>query len=382
LAAVTATAGPCPPPMTYTEAYAIEGQGSDPVLRIAGGDFAACFHLDGMADPQAGADAGSAMARGAAIRAQAAGEMATDAVFSQMERSVRRLSAMPGRRVVVMVSPGFVYSGRQKQFGQIISLANHYSVVINTLDSFGLYMGEGKYDPDRFARFGFGHFAVEQPILEDLADGTGGRFVKNNNDFAGVLHEMGEAPEAYYVLAYTPQGLPADGKYHMLKVTLAHRSNDSVEARRGFYAPDGLETPEQKAKREIDDALFSDEEQHDLPVKFETEVTASGAGGQKLAVKADIDFSQLRFTKAAGLNHEELTMSVAVFDRNGNYVDGMWKSDQMDLKDSTLSELEKNGFFLEIDLDVKPGDYVVREVARDSNDMHISEQSAPVSVAP
>jgi VWFA-related protein len=378
--AIGVGSGPCPPAMTGTEAYAIEHDNSQPVLTVAAGDFAGCYHLSGMADPLAGANGGAAVAKAAAAGVQSANEMAADAILGQMERAVRRLSAMPGRRVIVMISPGFVYGGRQKQFAEIISLANHYNVVINTLDSKGLYMDAAKYDPDRFERFGYGHFQMEQPVLEDLADGTGGRFVKNNNDFTGVMREMGEAPEAYYLLSYAPHDLPADGKYHVLKVSLAGHSLDSVQARKGFYAPDEQETPEQAAKREIDDAIFSDDEQNDLPVKFETQLTTDASGAQKLAVKADIDVSRLNFQIANGANHENLVLNAALFDNDGNYIQGVWKSDQMDLKDATLAELKKTGFYLELDLDVKPGDYVVRMVARDSNEGHISAQSSNVTV--
>jgi VWFA-related protein len=359
--------------MSYTEADAIQRYDSQGVTNMAAGDFITCYHIVAES-AEAAHDEGEAFARAAAARTQEAGEEAADAIFGQLERGVRRLSTLPGRRVVVLISPGFVYSGRQKQFAQIISLANHYGVVINTLDSLGVYRG------DPLARFGFGHSEAEQPILEDLADGTGGRFVKFNNDFAGVMSEMSEAPEAYYLLSYAPHNLPADGKYHVLKVSLARHSLDSVQARKGFYAPDQQETPEQAARREIDDALFSDDEQHDFSIKFETSVAQDAAGARKLSVKADVDPAQLQLNRANGVNQDNLTVAVALFDNDGNYLQGTWKSDQMDLKDATLAELNKTGFDLEIDFDVKPGDYVVRMVARDSNAQHISAENASVTV--
>ena len=56
----------------------------------------------------------------------------------------------------------------------------------------------------------------------------------------------------------------------------------------------------------------------------------------------------------------------ALFDRNGNYITGMTKTVEMKLKDETLAKLEHTGMNIRTNFDVKPGSYVVRLVARDS----------------
>jgi VWFA-related protein len=371
----------CPPPMTYTEADAIVGHDSQPVLSIAGADFAACNGIS-PASAEARVEAGSSMARAAASRTQIAGVEAADAVFDRLRRIVRRLSGSPGQRVVAFVSPGFVYTGHESDFADIVNLAVRNNVVISALDAKALMAPEqgGKWNPDRFQKFGFGHFEVEQPILRDLADSTGGMFVQNNNDFASVMREVTLAPESYYLLTYSPKDLAADGKFHVLKVSLTRRSRDTVQARRGFYAPLQTETPEAASKREIADAMFSRDALHDLPVKLETAISRDPSGAHKLAVKADIDIGRLDFRKNAGISTEDVTVAAALFDRNGNYVAGMQKVGQMNLSDATLEQLTKSGFFLELDFDVTPGEYEVRLVARDSNDGHIAAENAAVSV--
>jgi hypothetical protein len=267
-------------------------------------------------------------------------------------------------------------------FDDVANLALHSRVVINTLDARGLSVPgqDGVWDNDRFQRQGYGHFEVEQPILEDLADATGGLFIKNNNDFAGALREMSEPPESYYLLSYAPRDLAANGKYHLLKVSLARRSLDTVQARRGFYAPSKLETPEDAAQREIEDALFADDQQRDLPMKFEIHLFTNSTGAQNLVLRADVDPSQLAFDRSGSANHDNLAVALAVFDRDGNYVAGNERFDQMDLKDATLDQLKKTGFYMDVNVDLKPGDYVVRAVARDSNSKHIAAQSSSLTV--
>jgi hypothetical protein len=272
-----------------------------------------------------------------------------------------------------------VYGTHAEEFAEITNLAIRDNVVINSLDAKGIYIGDGKWDPDRFMRQGYGH-NMEYAVLQDLAEGTGGLFIHFNNDFADSLREMSEPPEAYYLLGYVPQDMPPDGKFHALKVRLTYGAHGNVQARRGFFAPSKLETPEEAAKREMQDAIFSDEEEHDLPVTIESHVMKDQSGAEKISVKAHFDPSRLHFKKVGAKSSEELTVSATLFDENGNYVTGMQKAAQMGLDDATLAQLEKTGFYVQVDLDAKPGDYVLRMVARDSNDGDISSQDANISV--
>lgn len=358
----------CPPPMTYTEAYAIEQMGSPDVFRMATADAMQCLiQTEGHSSLPGEADA-----RSAAAVAHIAGEEAIDSLFQRLRLVVRRLSAMPGQRVVVLVSPGFIYGGHEKRFDEITDFAVRSNVVVNTLDAKGMYAGEGKWDPDRFKTYGYGH-DLENMALAELADGTGGVFIQGDNDFAGAMRRMSEPPEAYYLLGYSPANLALDGKYHVLKVSLAGGAHGEVQARRGFYAPSRLETAEEAAKREVGDALFSDDEQHALPVSVEAAFAKGEAGALELSVKTKVDVSHLSFHKGAGVNQENLTVAAALFDANGNYVDGQQKTVDMNLKDATLDELSKTGVYVELDFPaVKPGSYTLRTVARDSNDRHLS----------
>jgi VWFA-related protein len=369
---------PCPPAMTYTEASAIVEQDSEPVLAVAGGDFVICDHIVAE-DPKVALEIGESHAHMVAATAHVAGEEAIGAVLDQLQNVVRHLAVMPGQRNIVVVSPGFSYGAHGQRFAEITDLAIRDNVIINTLDARGIYIGDGKWNPDRFQRQGYGHDA-EYAVLQDLADSTGGLFIHFNNDFAGSMREMSEPPEAYYLLGYAPQNLQPDGKFHVLKVSLTSGAHGNVQARRGFFAPSHLETPEEAAKREVDDAMFSDEIQHDLPVRLESSLTRDTSGAQEVGVKAHVDAAQLHFVKTGATNQENLTIAAALFDSNGNYVTGTEKVDQMNLDDTTLAQIQKTGFYTEIDLSAKPGGYVLRMVARDSNDGHISAENANVTV--
>lgn len=375
------------PPMDYAEADAIENQASDQVLGIATQDTLNC------------AFSGDPVMLSAAkeVAEQSARQMLVDAdadvgvIFQRIEQSLRRVSVLPGERQIVLISPGFQYPGREPEFGAIVDRAVKYNVIVNSLDARGMYVS-GMDDASSSARshsgaaqgilFGLERSAsmMDSNVMAELADGTGGLFFHNDNDFNAGFRELAGTPEFYYLLGFSPRDLKLNGKYHGLKVSLATKSDFSIEARHGFFAPSRLESPQQAAKREIDDALFSQEEENALPIRPETVLNQGSGGAWKLAVKANVDVLRLKFQRNGAVNHEELQVSAVLFDLEGNYVSGLQKTVQMDLKDSTLSDLKKTGVYVELDFDVKPGAYLIRLVARDSNDARLSAANLSVDI--
>ncbi|HXA56470.1 MAG TPA: VWA domain-containing protein [Candidatus Acidoferrum sp.] len=379
--------GDCPP-MDFAEADAIANQDSAQVLNIATNDALACAYNNEDEFRQRARE----MATRTAEQLVSAADQEAEASFRRIREVVRRISVVPGDRDVVLISPGFIYPGHEIELAEIIDKAIHANVVINTLDARGLYapgasditqsgrahgspISTGILDTYRMAAEN-----LQNNVLVELADSTGGLSFKDNNDLNAGFRKTAAAPEMYYLLAYSPRNLKTDGHYHNLKVTLAAKQNVTIEARHGFYAPSRTETAAQAAKREIDDALFSDGEQRDLPVGLQTRVEKTASGDKQLDVIADLDIAHLHFQKANGVNQEGLTLVAALFDNDGNYVDGTQKVLNLNLRDATLADLSKTGASSELDFKVKGGVYFLRLVVRDTNDQHIYAQNATVDV--
>jgi hypothetical protein len=221
---------------------------------------------------------------------------------------------------------------------------------------------------------------LENNVLVELADSTGGVAFHNSNDFDAGLREVAAAPEGYYLLGYAPQNLKADGHYHSLKVVLTSKQKFAVEARHGFYAPSRGETPAEAVKREIEDAVFSQDEQHGLPITFETQYSKTDSSSPNLDVTVIIDVAHLSLTKAGGFNQDDLTVVASLFDNDGNYVDGTQKNIALKLSDQTLKDWSRTGATTEIKFDLKPGSYIVRLVVRDSNAAALSAENGAVQI--
>ncbi len=335
--------------------------------------------------------AAQTLAQAAADRAVVQGDNETQYAYRHLEDVVRHLSTMPGQRVLVFVSPGFIPSTLQSEASEMVDRATRANIVINTIDARGLYapdvmgdIADPPHDGLRTAGFKTSYRVAAQTAQEDvlaqLADGTGGRFFHNRNDVDEAMREAGAAPALSYLLGFSPQNLKIDGRYHTLKVTLTSKEKFGVQARHGYYAPRSLTDPAEATKQEIQEALFSQEEIRDLPVDLQTQFFKKDETGARLAVLTHLDVKGIRFRKAAGRSNDELTIVAGIFDENGNFVTGGEKIIQMKLRDTTYDRLSRSGLTVKSSFDLKPGTYLVRLVVRDAEGAQMAARNGAVVI--
>jgi VWFA-related protein len=306
---------------------------------------------------------------------------------------VRRMSAMPGSRTIVLVSPGFyLVSDHRTDESDVIDAAIRNNVVISSLDARGLYTltpGGSADTPSRFtdpttsnikASFERQAALANMDVMEELAAATGGAFIHDNNDFVGGLKLVAAQPEYIYVLGFAPQNLKLDGSYHKLKLVVRNSAALQIQARRGYFERNHLENPAEQAKEEIKEAFFSRDEIRELPVELNTQFFRTGDYKARLTILARIDARHLHFRKTDGRNDNTLTVVGGLFDRDGKFVAGTQKIVDLRLRDQTLDTLPESGITVKTNLDVASGDYVVRLVVRDSAGQVMSALNSAVVI--
>jgi len=375
------------PDVSYYQADLIENRRDSQSLAVAAEEAVQCaFNGDETKIAQA-----QILADTAAQRALVKGDSDTDYAYRHLEEIVRRLSSMPGQRVLVFVSPGFIMSSLQLEASDLVDRATRANIVINTIDARGLYapdvLGDIANPPrDTIRTAGFkttyrvAAQAAQEDVLAQFADGTGGRFFHNRNDVDEAMREAAAAPAFSYLLGFSPQNLKIDGRYHTLKVTLTNKEKFSIQARQGYYAPKSAEDPVEAAKQEMQEALFSQEEIRDLPVDLQTQYFKKDELGARLAVLSRFDLKGIHFRKAEGRNKDQLTIVTGIFDENGNFVTGGEKVVDMKLLDTTYDRLSHSGFTVKSSFDVKPGTYLVRLVVRDAEGAQMAARNGAVVI--
>jgi VWFA-related protein len=296
--------------------------------------------------------------------------------------AVARMSALPGQRSLVLVSPGFLTADLDYEYNELIDRALRAQVTINCMDARGLYVviAKGKASQPGQALLDIQSASAESDILAVLANSTGGTFFQNNNDMNEGLRRVSDAPEFGYVLGFKPQNLKPDGRFHTLKVSLTNHQKYDLQSRRGYYAPRHDVDAAEEAKREIEDEVFSNEQLHDLPVALHTQFFKPPGEAATLTVLAHVDVKRLHYKQVQDRNQNDLTVVTAVFDRNGNFLQSNQKLVQMRWKSETLQAKLGSGITLKASFDVKPGRYLVRVVARDSDQQLMSAENGTVEI--
>ncbi len=309
----------------------------------------------------------------------------TKLALSTLRRAIRRLSGMPGERVIVLASPGFFAQTSEaiKGTAEVLDLAAKNDVIIQGLSVRGVILAEeeedvtrrvivGRRNPPRasspdqtWVRYRRESARADGDVMQDLAEGTGGTFFHNNNDLHLGFDRLSAVPEFSYVLGFSPSEFKADGSFHRLKVIAAGAKGAEVEARRGYYA-----LPEAAAGKpsatELEDAVFARDVRSDIPVVLQTGYSKPNRSEVvKVSIAAKIDIRPLQFEKTAGRNKDSLDVAVAIFDSKWGYITDRAESESLNLEDAALAKKDP-AITLHWDFpEIKPGDYVVRVVIRE-----------------
>ncbi len=308
---------------------------------------------------------------------------------------IRRLTAMPGIRNLVLVSPGFIVT-RDLRLAEsdVFERAIRANIAVNTIDMRGLYTFVG--DPARpmlppNSRSNSGSmsgYRIEEAsevanVLAELADGTGGTFFHDDNGLKEGLNQLAARPEYLYVLGFSPQNLKFDGTYHTLKVTVRNPANPTLQVRHGYWAPEHKVDAAEAANETLRENVFSRDEIHEIPVDLHTEFfkpSDSSDAKAELTVTAVLKPDSLRFQKTAERNNDTVTVVAGVFDANGNYVAGLQKVVQLRLRDQTLAGLQNEGIGVQETFSVAPGRYVVRLVVQDAGGQTTAARNEGVEI--
>jgi VWFA-related protein len=322
------------------------------------------------------------------IRALSLGEHNSRLAMIGVGNAIRLLATVPGKRALVLVSPGFLARQLTVEKTDLMDRALRAAIAVNTVDARGLPtnapMAEDRTQIGgplaQSLRFSMdrGEKSEQGDVLAEVAYGTGGVWIHDSNDLVSGFRAAASPPECVYVLAFIPQNLKYDGRFHALKVTI--NGGYSIQSRRGYYAPTKLMDAEEQAREEIREAVFSREEVRDMPLELRTQFFKPTDITATISVTAQLDAQQLHFRKSEGRNSDSLKVVTVVFDRNGKWVSGNEKTLTLNLKDATLSTRFASGLSLRTSFNVSPGLYQIRVVVRDSEGQMMAARNAAVEI--
>jgi len=351
---------PCPPETKYQAWVIIHSGGETEELVDAAAAAVACC----------GPGGGEACAREVAESMVDIDEGRALDTIHALGLVIRHLSQMPGHRVVVLTSSGFLALSLHQETQKVIESALRGNVVINSLDSSGVV-----YD-DKYKT----HFNMKAPMY-DLAAGTGGKLIQNSNDLAAGMHTLASPPPVSYVLGFTPENLKVDGSAHSLQVKLTNAERFAVHARPDYYAPSPDPSPSEKRFNRLQATVLSADGPAELPIELTATPAASATGDRNLNVSVHVDTHKLPF---ADLNDERkverLIFITALFDAKSQFVAGVEGVMDLRIKAATLKKVREDGLDAKLTVQAPAGSYRLRQVVQEAIDGKIAALDRPVEI--
>ena len=217
---------------------------------------------------ETGRDMAASIVKGRAQAMLSQGAVLNTNTLSGLESLVRNAKDLPGRKVLFVLSNGFLIHNRRSdattRLQRITAGAAKTGVVIYSIDSRGLSTGQPDISLDRspdlygrLARSSHGELSATQDGLNALARDTGGRPSFNTNDFrpgiAGALKETA----VYYLLAWKPDNnTQKGGRFRNIQISVIGRPELTVRVRKGFFDV-GHSLKDQSKNRRKPDGKFT-----------------------------------------------------------------------------------------------------------------------------
>jgi VWFA-related protein len=296
-----------------------------------------------------------------------------------LEAAVAALGARHGDRVLLITSFGFPSQHLQTRISRSIDRAARAGVVINALDARGLAAPEAHASPDdppvpdaNLNSWRDATASDARSLLTDglaqLADGTGGHFFENNNDFGRAVRQLAAPPSVVYLLSFSPAGDVPDGSLHRLQVKIAAPGRHyRIEARRGYLSPPKPDTVLHLQQRLNQEALAGNEV-NQIPAHVGLQEFATATSQRRLHVVIAVAPRGLPFVRSGGRNLEQLSF-VAVLDNDqGRYVSGEQGEMNLRLSNASRNALDRSGQPLSAGLTLfaSPGHYRLRVLVEES----------------
>jgi VWFA-related protein len=289
--------------------------------------------------------------------------------------ALKRLSAVNGTRVMILLSTGFLPPA-QRQLDAVVNAALRWDIVVHTLDTKGLDAEREGLNGTGFEKLHVDRTQLTRQTaawepLEKIADGTGGHFFHNTNDLAGAI-QMAAAPGITYALSFNPGG--RDGQFHNLKIVFKTKSPYSLQFRPGYFSPADTKK-DTIARAPLDAAVFSKESLHQLRADV-----ACKPANASVSVAITLDMNQVEFKEVNGRHAQQIVFVMTLLDPQGVFGTGKEAVMDLALSDEKLASLKREGLKAVVTLNAPAAVYQVRTIVREGMKGNLAASTVPIDL--
>lgn len=317
----------------------------------------------------------------------------TRPILASLAAICEGLRPMPGKKTLVMFSQGFVAPEvLDWQIQSTIDIANRANVAIYIIDSTGLKGGipqssavappsalagiSAAVDQESRIRASAGESIFDtsrheglnrqQDLLYRLSEDTGGRLIKNTNDFADGLNRVDDEIRSRYTLAYRSTDQNFDGRFRKVKVEVK-RPGVTVVTRAGYYAIPPTQvipfSPEERKLMANFSTLLS---QSTLPLSLELTPFRSQEGFYIVPVLFDIPPASVTFDARAGKRRLQLdVLGIVRSEGEEKILSRLGGSFNVELTSQQYESILNDKIFYRQDVELQAGNYNLDLMVKD-----------------
>jgi VWFA-related protein len=327
------------------------------------------------------------------------------ATLQALERTIDGLTAVRGRKAVVMLSPGFIADQERVEAKRAVEAARRANVAVYFVDARGLVSSGGSAQAQQTGRpldsRDIGAANAELTLgaegAAEIAQATGGFSVRNQNDLGRGLQRIGDESRVYYLLGFQPDRGAKPGVFRRLEVKVT-RPDVTVRARRGYYAGGigpgtsaagtGPGTGTAAAARfsdgvdAIDRAAESPYELGAIPLRV-ADLAFADVATDKASVMlvVEADLRAFEFGRAGGKLSDVLDLRMLTTELGTNATERYERKVEMSFPDTTRFGPE-SWHTLAQEFHLKPGRYQARIAVRDATSGRIGSVTHDFVVPP
>lgn len=311
-----------------------------------------------------------------AIRQNEEYQFRTRSLLHSLRQYLRSFKHFEGRKLLIFLSSGFIAGDVRYELQDVVTAALKSGVVMNAIDIRGLYTTieaaneAGVRSPDSILRVAktanrISEMSAQKEPLSQLANETGGMFVHNTNDLPSGLQQIVERNSINYVLSYASPAAPADGRYHSIKLEVL-RPGVRLDYRKGYYSPKQETSFVRRKGQDILDALSAPGDLNEIPIELSYDCLRLEDGRFELGLVMQVQTERVPFLLEEERQQNLLHFLAAVFDANGQYIDGLEKALELKLTETSYRSFKSHGFSSKAQFKLPPGHYKIKVVVRES----------------
>jgi VWFA-related protein len=350
---------------------------------------------------------GAAMGNSVSLDTGGPTGLATNPQTEEVIGMIRMLGVLPGRKTVLLLSPGLAEVGAAERLTRVVAAANKagltiYSVVApvasdtssslvaNVAMASALSMGQTGIAPrpasgpqgptptgpppsvtmQRSRIDGsnndLARTSNQQGVLRSLAEGTGGFLIVKSGDrkpFQRIVDDL----DTHYEAVYRPPSAKFDGRLRKIEIKLA-RPDLKVESRAGYFAmPDIKGSPLKPFEVAALMALSDKTQPHAFDFRSGAFQFRPQGETSQYGVAYEVPIANLTATAVAGAGKHRLHLSLValVKDADGQVVDKFSQDSGYEIQDDNLAAAQETPVSYSHPLNLPPGRYTIETVLVD-----------------